>query len=119
MAALLGQRVEALLHRGDFVGMGGGEVVLLGRILGEVVEVDAGGKQRAPDELPVALAHRAAERLDVVDDLRARRGLAFGDGVPDVHAVERLALGGGGAGQRGERGIDVHGVDHAVHGLRP
>ena len=117
LAGFLRQRVEPLLHRGDLVGVGRGEVVLLGRILREVVEVNAGGKHRAPDEFPVALPQRRAERLDVVDELRARRGLALGDGVPDVDAVERLALGGGRPGERGERGIEVHGVDQAVHGL--
>src|SRR5215472_18066426 len=97
--------------------MPSGDGVLLVGVFREVVEVNAAWQHRAPDELPIALPQAAAERLDVVDELRARRGFALGDGVPDVYAVQRLALGGGRAGQRGERGKNVHGMDEAVHGL--
>src|SRR5208337_4650854 len=37
------------------VGMGGGDVVLLRRVRGEVIEFDRLRQRRAPDELPVAL----------------------------------------------------------------
>ena len=63
---------EALLHRGDFVGMRGGYVVLFVRILGEVEEFDVGGKYRSLDELPIALSYSTAKRLDVIDELSAR-----------------------------------------------
>jgi hypothetical protein len=72
LGGFLAQHVKALLHRGHFVGMRGGDVVLLVGILGEVVEINARGDQRAPDEFPIALPHRAAERFDVVDDFGAR-----------------------------------------------
>ena len=44
------------------------------------------------DELPVAPPDARAERLGVVDDLRARGRFAFADGAPHVHAVERFVL---------------------------
>src|SRR5262250_3305481 len=40
LRGFLGESFEALLHRADFIGMGGSEVVLLVRIFGEVVEFD-------------------------------------------------------------------------------
>src|SRR5262245_47101549 len=105
---------QARLHRGDFVGMRGGDVVLFVGILSEVVEVNAARQRGAPDELPIALPDASAERFDVVDKFRARRRFASRDGVPDVHAVERFASGGGCASQGSERGVNVHGVNDAV-----
>src|SRR6218665_3359849 len=97
--------------------MRGGDVDFLVGVFGDVVEFHAAGQRRSPDEFPIALADAATERLDVVEELRAGRRFAFRDGVPDVHAVERLALGYGGAGQRGNRGINVYGVNDAIHRL--
>ena len=114
----LAQRFDAFLHRGDFVGMRGGDVVLLVGVFSEVVEVNARRNQRTPDEFPIALAHGAAERLDIIDDFRARRRLVFADGAPDIQAVERLAFGGGRAGEIGKGRINVHDVNDAVHRLR-
>src|SRR5208283_3841052 len=82
LGGFLAQRVEATLHRGHLVGMRGGDVVRFVGILGEVVEVYAGGNQRAPDEFPIALAHGAPERLDVIDDFCARRRFVLADGSP-------------------------------------
>jgi len=65
------QLVRALLQRGDLVRMRRGDVVLLGRIPRDVVELDCCGQRRAPDQLPVAVAAAGAKRLHVVDDLRA------------------------------------------------
>ncbi len=73
--SLFGQRVESGFHRDDLVGVGFGEVVLFGGVLREVVQVHAGGQERAPDEFPMALAQCGAEGLDVIDELGARRGL--------------------------------------------
>ena len=72
LGGFLAQRVEAILHRRHLVGMRGGDVVRFVGIIGEVVEVNARGNQRAPDEFPIALAHGAPERLDVIDNFRAR-----------------------------------------------
>ena len=66
------QRVQPSLHRRHLVGMRSGNVVGLVRIFREVVEVNACGNQRAPDEFPIALAHRTPKRLDVIDNFRAR-----------------------------------------------
>src|SRR5262249_31401615 len=63
----LAQRVDAVLHRRDFVRMCGGYVLLLVGIFGDVVEVDARGNQGAPDQFPVTLADCAAERLYIID----------------------------------------------------
>ena len=43
LGGFLGQRFDALLDRGHFVGMRGGDVVFLVGVFDEVVEVNAGG----------------------------------------------------------------------------
>ena len=49
LRGFLGEDLEALLHRGDFVRMIASQVVLFVRIFGEVVELDIGRKYRSPD----------------------------------------------------------------------
>ena len=83
-------------------------------ILRDVVQLDGLRQQRVPDQLPIALADGSTERLDIVDELRARRGLAFADRPPDVHAVERLVLAKMPAGKIDERRIEINRVDHLV-----
>jgi hypothetical protein len=67
---------------------------------------------------PVALANAGAERFDVVYYLGARRRLPFADGGPDVHTVQRLALGHGCPSEHGKSWIHVYYVDHPVHSAK-
>jgi hypothetical protein len=89
---LFRERVETLLTTCDFVGILRSKIVRFRWILREVIEFNFLGQERVPHEFPVAFSHRAAEWLDVVDDLGARRRFAFCDSVPDVDAIERLAI---------------------------
>ena len=94
LGLLGGQFVGAAFQGEDLLGLACSEVGLLARVFRDVEQFGALGQGRAPDELPVALADAGAEGLDVVDHFGARRGLALGNGGPDIEAVERLAAGG-------------------------
>ena len=90
---------------------------LLLRVVCEVVELGLARERGHAHELPVALANGAPDGLDVDEDLLVGRGFSFGQGGPDVLAVERMILGPLSAGERQQRGHDVHHVDRFVdHG---
>ena len=66
-----GEFVGALFESGNFVGIFGGEIGFLGRVVLDVIELDGGGQYDAPDEFPIAFANAGTEWFDVVDDFGA------------------------------------------------
>src|SRR5262245_32163634 len=96
--------------------MDGSEIVLLVRILCEIEEFNAGGKCRSPNELPIAVANGSAEWLDAINNFRPWRRLAFADGSPDIHSVQRFALVSRCTGEFGQCRIHVHSVHYSIDG---
>jgi hypothetical protein len=114
LRAFAGQRLDALLQTRHDLRILFGEIGRLGGILCDVVELQRRGQRCSPDQLPVAIANAAAERLDVVDNLLARRRLTFAKRWPDVYAIERLAVLAACARERGRRRIQIDDVNELL-----